>query len=103
MSSFYTNVQSIGGTILYRGIQNGKKIKTRVEYAPSLFFPSKRITNFTNLEGDYLEEKKLVSIKAAREYIKQFEGVSGAPKIYGQTRFEYAFIADQHQGMEQSV
>jgi len=99
MSSFYTNVQSIGGTILYRGIQNGKKIKTRVEYAPSLFFPSKRITNFTNLEGDYLEEKKLVSIKAAREYIKQFEGVSGAPKIYGQTRFEYAFIADQHQGM----
>jgi len=99
MSSFYTNVQSIGGTILYRGIQNGKKIKTRVEYAPSLFFPSKQITNFTNLEGDYLEEKKLVSIKAAREYIKQFEGVSGAPKIYGQTRFEYAFIADQHQGM----
>jgi len=82
MSSFYTNVQSIGGTILYRGIQNGKKIKTRVEYAPSLFFPSKQITNFTNLEGDYLEEKKLVSIKAAREYIKQFEGVSGAPKIY---------------------
>ena len=99
MSSFYTNVQSIGGNILYRGIQNGKKIKTKVEYAPSLFLPSKKITNFTSLEGDYLDEKKFQNIKAARDYIKQFEDVSGASKIYGQTRFEYAFIADQHQGM----
>jgi DNA polymerase elongation subunit (family B) len=99
MSSFYTNVQSIGGNILYRGIQNGKKVKAKVDYTPSLFLPSKKITNFTNLEGDYLDEKKFQNIKAARDYIKQFEGVSGASKIYGQTRFEYAFIADQHHGM----
>jgi DNA polymerase elongation subunit (family B) len=99
LSNFYTNVQSIGGNILYRGFQNGKKIKTKVEYAPSLFLPSKKITNFTSLEGDYLDEKKFPSIKAARDYIKQFEDVAGASKIYGQTRFEYAFIADQHRGM----
>ncbi len=99
MSSFYTNVQSIGGNILYRGIQNGKRVKTKVEYTPSLFIPSKKITNLTNLEGDYLDEKKFQNIKAARDYVKQFDGVSGASKIYGQTRFEYAFIADQHQGM----
>lgn len=99
MSSFYTNVQSIGGNILYRGVQNGKKVKAKIEYTPSLFIPSKKITNFTNLEGDYLDEKKFQNIKAARDYIKQFEGVSGVPKIYGQTRFEYAFIADQHKGM----
>ena len=92
-------MQSIGGNILYRGIQNGKKIKTKVEYAPSLFLPSKKITNFTSLEGDYLDEKKFQNIKAARDYIKQFEDVSGAPRICGQTRFEYAFIADQHTGM----
>ena len=97
--SFYTNVQSIGGNILYRGIQNGKRVKTKVEYTPSLFIPSKKITNLTNLDGDYLDEKKFQSIKAARDYIKQFDGVSGASKIYGQTRFEYAFIADQHKGM----
>jgi DNA polymerase elongation subunit (family B) len=97
--SFYTNVQSIGGNILYRGIQNGKRVKTKVEYTPSLFIPSKKITHLTNLDGDYLDEKKFQNIKAARDYIKQFEGVSGASKIYGQTRFEYAFIADQHKGM----
>ncbi len=38
-------------------------------------------------------------MKEARDYIKQFDGVSNGPKIYGQTRFEYAFIADQHKGM----
>ncbi len=99
MSNFYTNVQCFGNNILYRGIQNGKRVKDKINYCPSLFIPSKKITNYTSLEGDYLDEKKFASVKAARDYIKQFEGVSGAPRICGQTRFEYAFIADQHNGM----
>ena len=99
MSSFYTNVQSLGNYILYRGVQDGKRVKQKVEYSPSLFLPSKKITNFTNLEGDYLDQKIFGDIRSARDFIKQFEGVSNASKIYGQTRFEYAFIADQHHGM----
>jgi DNA polymerase elongation subunit (family B) len=98
-SSFYTNVQCFGSNILYRGIENGKRVKQRIEYSPSLFLPSKRITNFTTLTGDYLDQKVFGTTKEARDYIKQFDGVSGASKVYGQTRFEYAFIADQHQGM----
>ena len=99
MSNFYTNVQCFGNNILYRGIQNGKRVKQRIEYSPSLFLPSKKITNFTSLDGDYLDQKIFGDIRSARDFIKQFEGVSNATKIYGQTRFEYAFIADQHQGM----
>ena len=99
MSNFYTSVQCFGNNILYRGIQNGKRVKDKINYSPSLFIPSKKITNYTSLEGDYLDEKKFDSVKTARDYIKQFEGVSGAPRICGQTRFEYAFIADQHAGM----
>jgi DNA polymerase elongation subunit (family B) len=97
--NFYTNVQSFGNNILYRGVIDGKRVKQKIEYSPSLFIPSKRITNFTSLEGDYLDQKVFGTIREARDYIKQFDGVSGATKIYGQTRFEYAFIADQHQGM----
>ena len=99
MSNFYTSVQCFGNNILYRGIQNGKRVKDKINYSPSLFIPSKKITSYTSLEGDYLDEKKFDSVKAARDYIKQFEDVSGAPRICGQTRFEYAFIADQHTGM----
>jgi len=92
-------VQSFGNNILYRGIQNGKRVKEKIEYSPSLYIPSKKITNFTSLEGDYLDQKIFGRINDARDYIKQFDGVSNGPKIYGQTRFEYAFIADQHTGM----
>ncbi len=98
-SSFYTNVQCFGSNILYRGILDGKRVKQRIEYSPSLFLPSKRVTNFTTLTGDYLDQKVFGTVREARDYIKQFDGVSGASKVYGQTRFEYAYIADQHQGM----
>ena len=97
--NFYTNVQNFSGYILYRGVKDGKRVKERIDYHPSLFIPSKKITSFTNLEGDYLDQKVFKSIKAAKEYMKQFDGVANAPKIYGQTRYEYAFIADQHRGM----
>jgi DNA polymerase elongation subunit (family B) len=74
-------------------------VKQRIEYSPSLFLPSKKITNFTSLDGDYLDQKIFGDIRSAKDYIKQFSEVSNGPKIYGQTRFEYAFIADQHTGM----
>ena len=61
--------------------------------------PSKKLTNFTSLDGDYLDQKIFGDIRSAKDFIKQFDEVSNAPKIYGQTRFEYAFIADQHKGM----
>jgi len=92
-------VQSFGNNILYRGIKDGKRVKERIEYSPSLFLPSKKITNFTSLEGDYLDQKIFGTIREAKDFIKQFDGVSNALKIYGQNRFEYAFIADQHHGM----
>ena len=99
MSSFYTNVQCFGSNILYRGILDGQKVKQKIEYSPSLFLPSKKITSFTTLEGEYLDQKVFGTTKAARDFIKQFDGVANASRIYGQTRFEYAFIADQHNGM----
>ena len=61
--------------------------------------PSRKLTNFTSLDGDYLDQKIFGDIRSAKDFIKQFDEVSNAPKIYGQTRFEYAFIADQHKGM----
>jgi DNA polymerase elongation subunit (family B) len=97
--TFYTNVKNLSGNILYRGVVDGKRVKQRIEYSPSLFLPSKRVTSYTSLEGDYLDQKIFGTIREAKDFIKQFEGVSNAPKIYGQTRFEYAFIADQHKGM----
>jgi len=98
MSNFYTNVQVSGNYILFRGVVDGKKIKNKIAYRPSLFELAKKVTPFTSLHGDYLQEIKFDSIREARDYLKQFEDVSGK-KIYGNSRFEYAFIGEQYKGM----
>ena len=97
--SFYTNVQSIGGKILYRGVIGGKRVKQKIDYTPSLYIPSRKVTNYKTLDGNYLDKKVFDSIHEAREYTKQFDGLVNATKIYGNTRYEYAFIADQHPEM----
>jgi DNA polymerase elongation subunit (family B) len=98
-TTFYTNVQSIGGSILYRGIMDGKRVKQKVDYEPSLYLTSKKVTQYKSLDGQYLDRKKFDGIYEARDYTKKFAGVSGGPKIFGNTRYEYAFIADQHKDM----
>jgi len=95
---FYTNVQSLGNFILYRGVKNGKRFKQRIEYQPTLYVPARKVTNYTTLNGEYLEPFRAGSIRESRDFVKKYEDVEGF-RIYGQTRFEYAFIVDQHPGM----
>ena len=101
MSKYYTNVQCFGNSILYRGIIDGKRVKQRIDYSPSLYLPSRKNPQgkFKSLTGLSLEQKEFDGIRAARDFIKQFDGIPGAPVIYGQNRFEYAYIADNNKGM----
>jgi DNA polymerase elongation subunit (family B) len=98
MTNFYTNVQCFGNAILYRGVMGGKRVKQRIDYQPSLYIPHKN-GKLKSLDGTPLLQKRFDDIKEAREYIKKFSGVSGAPKVYGNTRYEYAFIGEQHRDM----
>jgi DNA polymerase elongation subunit (family B) len=98
MTNYYTNVASVGNNILFRGIKNGRRVKLKIGYSPTLFLPSKKPTQFKSLEGEYLEPMKFESIREARDFVKRYEEVSNF-KIYGQTRYEYAFIADENKGM----
>ena len=100
MTTFYTNVQSLGGKILYRGVKDGKKIKLKIDYEPQLYLPARNGKGtHKSLDGLDLVPKRFDGIREARDYVKQFDGIPGAPKIYGNTRYEYAFIADQHPRM----
>jgi DNA polymerase elongation subunit (family B) len=100
MANFYTNVQSIGGKIIYRGIKDGKRIKLKIDYEPQLYLPARKGNGtHKSLDGIDLIPKRFDGIREARDYVKQFEDVAGGTKIYGNTRFEYAFIAEQHTEM----
>lgn len=95
MKRYYTNVQSIGNHILYRGVDRGKKVKLRIAYEPKLYVPAKKKTQFKSVKGDYLEEIKFESIREARDFLNQYKDVDGF-EIHGNNRFEYCFIADEH-------
>lgn len=98
MSNFYTNVISIGNNILYRGVKDGRRIKLKIGYKPSLYLPTKKETNYKTLGEEYLEKKTFASIREARDFVKKYDEV-GNFKIYGMDRFEYAFIAEVHEGV----
>jgi DNA polymerase elongation subunit (family B) len=97
MSSFYTNVQVYGSRILYRGVENGRKVKQRLDYNPTLYVPSKVPTGFTTVSGDYVSEIKPGNIRDCRDFVEKYKDVDNF-KIYGMQRYEYAFISDNYPG-----
>ena len=96
MTTFYTNVQVWGGRILYRGVDNnGKKIRQKLDYSPTLFTPSKTETAFKTIQGEYVAPINPGSIRDTRDFTNQYENVDGF-RIYGNQKYEYTFISDQH-------
>ena len=53
MSSFYTNIQLAGDTILYRGYENGNPVQYRESFSPTLYVLSKNKEKFKTLDGKY--------------------------------------------------
>lgn len=97
---FYTSVFCQGNYIYYRGIEDGRRVRLKMEYSPTLFmtFPGPALpgrTYYKTLQNTLVEAKEFGSITEARDFVKTYEEVDSFT-IYGNTKFEYAFIADQH-------
>ena len=95
---YYTHVLCFGNHIMYRGLNNGRRVKQKIEYSPTLYFPTNKNTEWRSLQGDVLEPKSFGSIREAREFIKRYEEVQNF-KMFGNTRLEYAYIADTQKGI----
>lgn len=98
MNKFYTNVEVWGGKILYRGVEEGRRVRHKVEYHPSLFVPSNKPTKYTTIYGDYLGKVKPGTIRESRDFVSQYDNVENF-KVYGNTRYQYCFIADEFKGV----
>ena len=92
--SFYTNVSTIGNSILFRGVsKDGKRFKDRIEYHPTLYIPTKEETKFQTLEGDPVGEIRPGTMRECREFIAKYKEIDNF-NIYGNDKFEYTFIAE---------
>ena len=76
MNRYYTNVAMVGNNILYRGVKDGRRVKLKIGYTPTLFLPAKKETKFKTLNGEHLEPMKFESIRDARDFVKRYDEVS---------------------------
>jgi DNA polymerase elongation subunit (family B) len=96
-NSFYTHVALSGDNILFRGIENGRRVSKKIRYSPTLFLKSPRQSKYKTIHGLCVEPLKFNSMSECRGYIKTYEGVHDYT-IYGNQRYEYCFIADNYEG-----
>lgn len=95
-NEFYTHSSVKQGKVFYRGyeIKDGvkKRVHGKVSFKPTLYIESNEKTEFQSIYGKPLRERKLESISAAREFVKQYDSVY---KIHGYapSRWGYEFIA----------
>jgi len=95
---FYTNAEIWGGKILYRGVENGRRVRLKSEYHPTLFVPSDDPTKYKTIHGEYVAPFKPGTIKDCRDFIRQYDGVENF-RIFGNTRYQYCFLADEYPGV----
>ena len=83
-----------GKYILYRGIdKNGNRISRQEEFHPTMYVPTQKKTEWTTLDGYYVEEIKPGNIPETRDFVKQYKDVKGFD-IYGNTDYVCQYIAE---------
>jgi DNA polymerase elongation subunit (family B) len=84
---------------MVRGYDDGQRIQRHIPYAPYLFIPSKNNapTKFKSLQGSYLNKMRFDTIREARDFVKQYEGIENF-NIYGSTDYVSMFIYDNYPG-----
>ena len=95
MADFYTNISVSGRYILYRGVENDKRVRRKVEFRPTFYLIANEKTEYKTLSGEFVKSIEPGTIPECREFLERYESVDNFP-VFGNNRYEYAFIADRY-------
>ncbi len=95
MSDFYTNISVSGKYILYRGVENDKRVRRKIEFRPTFYLIANEKTDYKTLSGEFVKSIEPGTIPECREFLERYESVDNFP-VFGNNRYEYAFIADRY-------
>lgn len=95
MSSFYTYAKHYGNSILFRGIENGKRVSGRRDFKPTMFVKSDKPSKYKSMYGESVSPIQFDSNKEAAEFAERYKEVSNFP-IYGQTNWNYQFLTEKY-------
>ena len=95
---FYTSVLPYHGKLLVRGVNaDGSHKKYRLNYEPSLFIPVQKESKYKTLDGRNVDQVKFGSIVEAKKWIQEYDNVTNF-EYFGNTRYQYPYIADKFPG-----
>lgn len=100
MSKFYTNAFPYGEKICVRGYEDGQPFTRKEHFSPTLYLKSKDPNSkspLRTLDGIVVEEVHPGGIRATRDFVKMYEGVSSF-EIYGNTNYTCQYISDNYAG-----
>lgn len=95
MTNFYTDVSILGNNILYRGVENGKRVQYKHEFSPKIYVKSNNPSKWKTLFADSVEEIQPGNIKETREFIKKYADIENF-EIYGDINFDVQFISEKY-------
>jgi len=95
--SFYTNIQLLGNTILYRGYEGGERVENRFQFSPTLYITSNKKEKWKTLGGRDVKPVDFNTVREAREFADRYHGVEGV-EVHGYDRYLYQFISNEFEG-----
>ena len=100
MNTFYTNVQTSGDNILYRGYENGKRVEQRIAFRPTLYVPSKNATaTYRTIKGVAVEPIQPGTIRDCEDFVETYSDVQNF-EVHGHTDWIYQYISSLYPNHE---
>jgi DNA polymerase elongation subunit (family B) len=93
-NEFYTSVLRYGNNILYRGYKDGKAVKRKIPFKPTLFMEGNDGSGWTNLEGNPVKPIQFDSMSEAKDFVSRYDGVSNF-SVHGNTNYVAQFVQEQ--------
>lgn len=92
---FYVDVKQIGNRLFVREIENGRSVDRKIGFSPKLYTKASGKGEFHTIYGEPLKEHSFEDIKAAKDFIRKYEGVDNFP-VYGNPQFQYEWISENY-------
>lgn len=93
MKDFYISAEAYGNSILYRGIENGRRVNKVIPYSPLLYVPTALSTGIFSVDGTQLAPKQFDTIKEAKAFEENMRGVPGG-EVYGHIGFAVQYLSE---------
>ena len=94
---FYTNISRYGNNLLYRGYDEGRRIKKKIQFKPTLYVKGKGNSKFVALDGTNVDPIKFDSMRDAKEFIEKYKEVENF-NVYGNTNYIAQYVAEEFSG-----